>query len=54
MSDEKRTETEKALLEQVKALPQDVQDQFLLMAQGAAMAADAVKKALEQRKEKTA
>lgn len=41
---------EKALVKQIAALPEDMQEKFLLMAQGAAMAVDRLDK---QKEEKT-
>ena len=41
---------EKALAKQIAALPEDMQEKFLLMAQGAAMAVDRLDK---QKEEKT-
>lgn len=39
------SEKEKALVDQIAELPPDVQDKFLLMAQGAAVAVDCAKAA---------
>lgn len=42
---EHMSEKEKALVDQIAELPPDVQDKFLLMAQGAAVAVDCAKAA---------
>lgn len=47
------SEKEKNLLEQIAELPPDVQDKFLLMAQGAAVAVDCAKPKTEEREEET-
>jgi len=42
------SDKEKALAKQIAALPEDMQEKFLLMAQGAAMAVDRLEKKQEE------